>query len=199
MAISTASIAESKYQGAGVSASAQEIFQDGLMSARMLASSVGSEDQLSFARATIFEVVSAYWRELQAMSVCHWPLRKLPFDIGIASIPDDTKVLAETVGKAVAALDVMNASYMVGILYTRMMPSKFRAELGAYYTPPALCERLLDMATQAGIDWRTATSSRPCLWRRSISVTSGTAHDGQPERLQLPDWVKTHPTPVAWV
>ena len=30
------------------------------------------------------------------------------------------------------------------------------ARLGAYFTPPALCERLLDMATEAGVDWRTA-------------------------------------------
>ena len=32
----------------------------------------------------------------------------------------------------------------------------FRTRLGAYYTPPALCERLLDMATDAGVDWRSA-------------------------------------------
>ncbi|MCY3843212.1 MAG: N-6 DNA methylase [Acidobacteria bacterium] len=31
-----------------------------------------------------------------------------------------------------------------------------RAKLGAYYTPPALCDRLLDMAEDAGVDWSTA-------------------------------------------
>ena len=50
----------------------------------------------------------------------------------------------------------MDAGYMIGVLYTGMMPGQFRAALGAYYTPPALCERLLDMATEAGVDWRTA-------------------------------------------
>ena len=45
---------------------------------------------------------------------------------------------------------------MIGSLYTGMMPKRERARLGAYYTPPALCDRLLDMATDAGIDWETA-------------------------------------------
>ena len=50
----------------------------------------------------------------------------------------------------------MAASYMIGVLYTATMPGKFRTKLGAYYTPPGLCERLLDMATEAGIDWHSA-------------------------------------------
>ena len=50
----------------------------------------------------------------------------------------------------------MDASYVIGVLYTAMMPDGFRAQQGAYYTPPALCEGLLDMATEAGVDWRSA-------------------------------------------
>ena len=57
---------------------------------------------------------------------------------------------------AAAGLDVLDAGYLIGVLYTGMMPAGFRARLGAYYTPPALCERLLDMATEAGVDWRSA-------------------------------------------
>ena len=60
-----------------------------------------------------------------------------------------------------AKLDVPDASYLIGSLYTGMMPERVRAQLGAYYTPPALCERLLDMATDAGVDWRTATVLDP--------------------------------------
>jgi len=57
---------------------------------------------------------------------------------------------------AAATLDVMQASYFIGVLYTAMMPGKVRADFGAYYTPPALCERLLELATESGTDWRTA-------------------------------------------
>jgi adenine-specific DNA-methyltransferase len=37
-----------------------------------------------------------------------------------------------------------------------MLPTEFRVRYGIYYTPPALAERLLDQATEAGIDWATA-------------------------------------------
>ena len=53
-------------------------------------------------------------------------------------------------------LDVADASYAIGVLYTSMMPGGMRARHGAYYTPPALCEALLDMAEEAGVDWRSA-------------------------------------------
>jgi adenine-specific DNA-methyltransferase len=36
-----------------------------------------------------------------------------------------------------------------------MLPDALRTRLGIYYTPPALSARLLNMATEAGIDWRT--------------------------------------------
>ena len=42
------------------------------------------------------------------------------------------------------------------MLYTGLMPDRFRAQFGAYYTPPALCEWLLDIATEAGVDWCSA-------------------------------------------
>jgi adenine-specific DNA-methyltransferase len=42
------------------------------------------------------------------------------------------------------------------VLYTASLPDKDRADLGAYYTPPSICERLLDLASEAGVDWRTA-------------------------------------------
>ena len=63
--------------------------------------------------------------------------------------------MATRIGLAAADLDVRDASYMIGALYTGMMPGTSRADLGAFYTPPVLCERLLDMATEAGVDWST--------------------------------------------
>ena len=59
-------------------------------------------------------------------------------------------------GCAAAKLDVAEASYTIGVLYTAMMPGGMRARYGAFYTPPALCDALLDMATEAGVDWTSA-------------------------------------------
>ena len=141
----------------GISAaSARAIIEDGMQATRALASAVMHEGRLGFARAVVFGVVSAYWKELQTVSGRRWSVRKLPPDIELDPLRDETGQLVRTIGAAAARLDVMDASYMIGVLYTGMMPGGFRAKLGAYYTPPALCERLLDMATEAGVDWHSA-------------------------------------------
>ena len=132
------------------------IVEDGSLNAKRLASSIKGQDRLDFARAVVFGVVSSYWQELQSESVRDWSLRELPSDIRVSSIPADAEDQAESIGRAAAGLDVLDASYMIGVLYTGMMPARFRAQLGAHYTPPALCQRLLDMATEAGVDWRSA-------------------------------------------
>ena len=129
------------------------IVEDRLSSARKLVSSVKHHDRLDFARAVVFCVVSSYWKQLQAASGRGWPLCELPPDIGLSSVPEEATELAESIGTVASGLDVLDASYLIGVLYTGMMPGGVRARLGAYYTPPALCERLLDMATEAGVDW----------------------------------------------
>ena len=144
--------------GAGVLPAplARTIVEDGASSVRKLASSVAREERLDYARAVVLGVVSAYWKALQAVFGRGWPLRELPSDVGLASVPEETAEQAERIGIAAAGLDVLDAGYTIGVLYTGLMPDRFRAQLGAYYTPPALCERLLDMATEAGVDWRSA-------------------------------------------
>ena len=99
--------------------------------------------------------LSAYWEERLAITGRRWPLREPPSDIELAPVPHETRGLAQSIGKAASLLDPTVASYLIGVLYTTMIPAKARAEIGAYYTPPALCERLLDMATDAGVDWRS--------------------------------------------
>ena len=135
--------------------SVRAIVEDRASSARTLASSVEREARLDFARAVVFSVVSAYWKALQSASGRSGSLRELPSAIELPSVPEETGELAESVGTAAAGMDVMDSCYMIGVLYTGMMPGRHRARLGAYYTPPALCERLLDMATEAGVDWRS--------------------------------------------
>ena len=90
------------------------------------------------------------------MSGRGWSLRDVPSEVELPAVSEEVTELAEGIGAAASELDVADAGYMIGVLYTGMMPSTFRTRLGAYYTPPALCERLLDMATDAGVDWRSA-------------------------------------------
>jgi len=66
-----------------------------------------------------------------------------------------SSTLARTIGKSAASLDPITASYWLSVTYTGMLPDAMRSRLGVYYTPPALSARLLDMATEAGTNWRT--------------------------------------------
>ena len=125
-------------------------------SVRSLASSVRREDRLRFARTVTYYAIAAYWQEHQSESGQRWPLRDLPGESDISPLAASTESLAQVIGKAAAKLDGVDAAYLIGSLYTGMMPKRVRAQLGAYYTPPALCERLLDMAADAGVDWQTA-------------------------------------------
>ena len=124
--------------------------------ARTLALSVRREDRLQFSRTVTYHVIAAYWQEHQIESSRRWPLREPPDEFDISTLEAPTEPLAQAIGNAATKLDVLDAGYLIGSLYTGMMPKRVRAQLGAYYTPPALRERLLDLATGAGVDWRTA-------------------------------------------
>ena len=132
------------------------VVHNGLPSRRAPVSSTERDAPLDVARTIVFRVVSAYWQAVEFTAGRRWSLRRLPPDIEPAVVSPDTRALAQSTGEAAARLNVMDACYMIGVLYTTMIPTKARAALGAYYTPPALCERLLDMATEAGADWRSA-------------------------------------------
>ncbi len=123
---------------------------------RAMALSVAEEARLGLGRAVAFAAVRAYWRKAR----CRWAgrrrLRRVPEEIELADLPADGRRLATDFGTAVAKLDALEAGYTIGLLYTAMMPDRVRAALGAYYTPPALCEKLLDMAEEAGVNWSTA-------------------------------------------
>lgn len=124
--------------------------------ARTLSASVAIEERLEFARRLVFASMCAYWKAVNVDIARKWPISDLPEENRVAAISGSAAELAERIGATAANLDVMEASYVIGVLYTITMPRKIRAKFGAYYTPPALCERLLDMATEAGIDWRDA-------------------------------------------
>ncbi|WP_157978132.1 N-6 DNA methylase, partial [Salmonella enterica] len=55
----------------------------------------------------------------------------------------------------------IDAGYLIGSIYTAMLPTAYRSDLGAYYTPPPLVSRLLDLAEEAGVDFSTASVIDP--------------------------------------
>ena len=85
------------------------------------------------------------------------PLHVTPPDIALGFVLDDGVAnLAHVVGRHCATLPIAQACYQLSATYTALVPDPVRSALGMYYTPPVLTDRLLDMAEEAGIDWRTA-------------------------------------------
>lgn len=64
--------------------------------------------------------------------------------------------MARAVGEDAAALPLAEGLHFVTSLYPAMLPEKLRGELGAFYTPPCLVERLLDLAEENGVRWESA-------------------------------------------
>lgn len=110
---------------------------------------------LAVARGAVLASIRTYWAKKYQDKNDVWSLHPLPDGLQTAVPSDQALVAAAELGRALADHETVEASYLAGSVYTELMPKTLRGRLGAYYTPPPLCERLLDMATAAGVDWRT--------------------------------------------
>jgi len=79
-----------------------------------------------------------------------------PRPVPHGALDDAVRSLAQTIGALAARLPLIEGAHAITSLYTVLLPDHQRGALGAFYTPPALTERLLDMASERGVDWRTA-------------------------------------------
>jgi adenine-specific DNA-methyltransferase len=132
---------------------------DVLASARAMARAWSAEQskdsRLAAARALVATAVRAYWMA-ETENVPHAPKAPEAPDGARLKLDAAAVAVAEAAGRAAASLESLRAGYELGCLYTATIPDDLRGQLGVYYTPPALTSRLLDMAEEAGIDWRTA-------------------------------------------
>lgn len=105
--------------------------------------------------AFISESIDAYIAEVRSSGV---DVRDItPVSNPLTYILDTSAAdLAHTLGRSAAAFTTEEACYELSACYTAMLPQDVRSAWGAYYTPPALTERLLDLAVDAGTDWTTA-------------------------------------------
>jgi adenine-specific DNA-methyltransferase len=79
-----------------------------------------------------------------------------PFALPYGQLDVAVAGLAHSVGREAAPLPISEAVYFLTGLYTTLLATRERGTLGAFYTPPALANRLLDMGEEQGIDWTKA-------------------------------------------
>ncbi len=79
-----------------------------------------------------------------------------PFAVPYGRLDRAIAELAAVVGREAAPLPLAEAVYFLTGLYTTLLAARERGAMGAFYTPPVLANRLLDMAEEQGIDWARA-------------------------------------------
>lgn len=117
----------------------------------------GDQHKEAAAQASCAEVVKTLW-DLRTQKdrrwLTGWQRKKV-------SLPLPIRRLAREAAKSLEHFSEIEASYLIGTLYTALLPARLRASRGAYYTPPILAERLLDLVAAEGVDWSTVRALDP--------------------------------------
>lgn len=148
--------------------------------ARGYAESKQSErTRLSHARAFCAIIIKAFWSVLCERHEAS--LKVKPVSLSLPVLAVDVHRLAEGIGQVVADFPAEDAGYLIGSIYTVMLPSSLRSKMGAYYTPPPLVARLLDQVEAAGFDLARGTAIDPACGGGAFLAPLAlrmVAHDG---------------------
>lgn len=118
-----------------------------------MAGAFEEQARLAFARSFAREVMREWWRRLANRSFAPLALREPPPDAMPAVLGRPAAEVATALAEAVARLDAEAGVHEIGSIYAALLPQSHRSRHGVYYTPPPLAERLLDRATEAGVNW----------------------------------------------
>ena len=111
----------------------------------------------SIAQAIASLLVRMHWKQQTGSRLrMPWPW---PIEIGKAS--PEVQACIRRAANALRGRSVLESAYRISLLYTDLLSKETRSSRGIYYTPPMLAERLLDIASGAGVDWSTVTALDP--------------------------------------
>lgn len=117
------------------------------------------KSRLAHGRAFCAAVIETYWDCLARKNETSMKARPCPEDLPV--LPDDVAAVATSIGELITEFPVEDAGYLIGSIYTVTLPPSLRSELGAFYTPPPLVARLLDLAEEAGFDFKKGSVIDP--------------------------------------
>lgn len=119
------------------------------------------KNRLIHARSYCAYVIHAYWNRLSDQLDSKIQIKPVPAPIELTNIAIDAQQMAENTGRLIAEFPVEDAGYLIGSIYTVMLPARMRSEMGAYYTPPPLVQRLLDQAEASGFNFVNGSAIDP--------------------------------------
>jgi len=128
-------------------------FKSARLMAAERASRLPDSERAAFAHGLMAEAICVFLKASAQRNGFAVRTSPLAADPPLAKLDRFACQLAATLGKEAAQLDPVSAGYWLSVTYTAMLPASIRSRFGIYYTPPALSQRLLEMATEAGVDW----------------------------------------------
>jgi adenine-specific DNA-methyltransferase len=135
--------------------------ESGRIMAKAWAKNLQEGQHLNIAQNFIKHTISAYWQTIHSSNLRQKPLPTSYSAIDVRKLDNSAIAIADAMGKAAGQLNVIEAAYQLGNLYTSVIPESLRSSNGVFYTPPALTYRLIEMTGKAGIQWSTATVADP--------------------------------------
>ncbi len=129
-------------------ATAEVLFSLGVREAQAVTSALSDEKRSEFARRLCTAVLMTAWNRGRAKGGA-WPIRT-----PIAPPLEEHGGLVERLAESFCTLSLNQSGFLLGQLYTALIPDGMRKVLAAYYTPPSLVRRLLEMVSLGGFDWR---------------------------------------------
>ena len=125
------------------------------------------EKGIAFAQAFSYQVIKDLWRIVDASH--QWDCRKPRFQT--VPLNFEETMLAKEIANFFSTLNVMEYAYLIGNLYTMLLPNTYRSSNGVYYTPPVLAERLLDLLAAEGADFGQSIFLDPACGGGAFLVT----------------------------
>jgi len=120
------------------------------------AGSLDSDSRQTLVQTFMYELMKSYWSVVHASIKSVKPIPPLFLPLEDVLLDKSVLAVAGIMGKAAANFELIEANYLLGNVYASMISPEYRSSNGVFYTPPLLAERLLESASQAGVNWATA-------------------------------------------
>jgi len=129
------------------------LIKDGKTILKAWSKTLDEKTHISEIQSFISAVIISYWKSTHNLFFSVKPLPEIVDTVILNNTSDQINGIAEIIGNAASSLDVINAAFHIGNLYTSLLPQKLRSRNGVFYTPPSLTNRLIEMSENAGVDW----------------------------------------------
>ena len=122
---------------------------------RALAQTMEDEERFQMAQSFGCALVNSWWQASNQLAQTSMGLRRPAKALSAHALTEAMTGVAQSTGELAARLEPEIAAYQIGLTYTYVLPAAYRATHGIYYTPPVLTERLINLATKTGVDWKS--------------------------------------------